>query len=70
MADRIKEMRKLMYNKLRQKKTEGKWTHILEQIGMFSFTGLTRKQTLNFFGGLFSCLLQSYYFEWETNLHV
>lgn len=44
MADRIKEMRKLMYNKLRQKKTEGKWTHILEQIGMFSFTGLTPKQ--------------------------
>lgn len=54
MADRIKEMRKLMYNKLRQKKTEGKWTHILEQIGMFSFTGLTRKQTLyGFFFGLF-----------------
>ena len=46
MANRIKEMRQLMFSKLRQKKTEGKWDHILQQIGMFSFTGLTRKSFL------------------------
>ncbi|KAK7484902.1 hypothetical protein BaRGS_00023822 [Batillaria attramentaria] len=44
MATRIKEMRKMMCSKLRQKKTPGSWNHILEQIGMFSFTGLSADQ--------------------------
>ncbi|KAK7109200.1 hypothetical protein V1264_013285 [Littorina saxatilis] len=45
MANRIKEMRQMMFNKLRQKKVPGSWNHILQQIGMFSFTGLTQDQS-------------------------
>ncbi|KAK7109538.1 aspartate aminotransferase, cytoplasmic-like [Littorina saxatilis] len=28
----------MMFNKLRQRKVPGTWNHILQQIGMFSFT--------------------------------
>merc|ERR1719300_1878495 len=45
MASRIKEMRLKMFEKLRQKKVPGNWNHILQQIGMFSFTGLNADQS-------------------------
>jgi len=41
MADRILEVRKLLREGLEKKGTPGKWNHITDQIGMFSFTGLT-----------------------------
>ena len=44
MADRIREMRLALYDLLKEKKTPGKWEHILEQIGMFSYTGLSVAQ--------------------------
>nr|CAG4718338.1 unnamed protein product [Naegleria fowleri] len=43
MSDRIKEMRQLLFDALQKRGTPGKWNHILEQIGMFSFTGLQKK---------------------------
>merc|ERR1719277_972027 len=44
MADRILEMRGLLRRGLEEKGTPGKWAHITDQIGMFSFTGLTVRQ--------------------------
>ncbi|KAG0239706.1 aspartate aminotransferase [Mortierella sp. GBAus27b] len=44
MADRIIDMRKVLYNELIRLGTPGKWNHIVDQIGMFSFTGLTTPQ--------------------------
>ncbi|VDO99235.1 unnamed protein product [Soboliphyme baturini] len=44
MASRIKDTRKLLRQKLEELKTPGSWSHITEQIGMFSFTGLNAKQ--------------------------
>lgn len=44
MADRIHEMRHLLRKGLEDKGTPGKWNHITDQIGMFSFTGLTKGQ--------------------------
>merc|ERR1711937_948177 len=41
MADRILEVRKLLKEGLEKKGTPGTWNHITDQIGMFSFTGLT-----------------------------
>jgi len=46
MSGRIKEMRTALRNKLEQLGTPGTWNHITDQIGMFSFTGLTEKQVL------------------------
>lgn len=43
MTDRIKAMRDSLYQQLRVLGTPGNWTHIVSQIGMFSFTGLTRE---------------------------
>ena len=43
MADRIKLMRQKLYEKLRALGTPGTWEHIVQQIGMFSYTGLNRK---------------------------
>jgi aspartate aminotransferase len=42
MSQRIKDMRQLLYEKL--KVHEISWDHIVNQIGMFSFTGLTQPQ--------------------------
>lgn len=36
--------RQELCNRLREKKTPGEWKHILQQQGMFSFTGLTPLQ--------------------------
>jgi aspartate aminotransferase len=44
MADRILQMRKLLYEKLRELGTPGTWEHIITQTGMFSYTGLNKKQ--------------------------
>jgi len=44
MADRILEVRSLLRTGLEAKGTPGTWNHITDQIGMFSFTGLTPMQ--------------------------
>lgn len=43
MSSRIKQMRSALKAALTAKGTPGSWEHITRQIGMFSFTGLTRK---------------------------
>lgn len=40
MSSRILKMRKALYDHLTRLNTPGTWTHITEQIGMFSYTGL------------------------------
>ena len=44
MSGRIIKMREELQGKLEELGTPGKWTHITEQIGMFSFTGLNEEQ--------------------------
>jgi aspartate aminotransferase len=44
MADRIKLMRDLLRSKLRALGTPGSWDHIVQQAGMFSYTGLSPRQ--------------------------
>lgn len=44
MSSRIIKMREKLYNHLVALNTPGNWKHILEQIGMFSYTGLNEKQ--------------------------
>ena len=44
MAGRIKKMRAAVRNTLIKLGTPGNWDHIVSQIGMFSFTGLNKKQ--------------------------
>merc|ERR1719311_1587583 len=44
MADRILEVRSLLRKGLEAKGTPGTWNHITDQIGMFSYTGLTEPQ--------------------------
>jgi aspartate aminotransferase len=44
MADRINEVRALLRGGLEKKGTPGTWKHVTDQIGMFSFTGLTQQQ--------------------------
>ncbi|EEB08171.1 aspartate aminotransferase [Schizosaccharomyces japonicus yFS275] len=44
MSSRIIEMRKRLRDALEKLGTPGTWSHITEQIGMFSFTGLTPAQ--------------------------
>ena len=43
MANRIRSMRQLLYDGLVKKKTPGDWHHIVDQIGMFAYTGLNGK---------------------------
>ena len=40
MADRIKLMRQKIYEKLKSLGTPGSWEHLVQQIGMFGYTGL------------------------------
>lgn len=49
MSGRIKEMRKGLYEKLQKLKTPGTWEHVINQIGMFSYTGLSGKAILNYY---------------------
>ncbi|KAJ4806561.1 Aspartate aminotransferase [Rhynchospora pubera] len=44
MADRIISMRQELFNALQAKGTPGDWSHIIKQIGMFTFTGLNKEQ--------------------------
>ncbi|KAF8388972.1 hypothetical protein HHK36_025656 [Tetracentron sinense] len=44
MADRIISMRKQLFDALRARGTPGDWSHIIKQIGMFTFTGLNSEQ--------------------------
>ncbi|GLC63912.1 aspartate transaminase aat1 [Pleodorina starrii] len=44
MAKRIKAMRQVLYDQLRARNIPGDWSFVLKQIGMFSFTGLSRSQ--------------------------
>ncbi|OGM41059.1 aspartate aminotransferase [Aspergillus bombycis] len=44
MSGRIAEMRKGLRERLEAKGTPGTWNHVTDQIGMFSFTGLTEAQ--------------------------
>lgn len=42
MADRMMSMRQGLYTKLKSQGTPGSWEHIIQQNGMFSYTGLNR----------------------------
>lgn len=44
MSGRIIKMRHLLLDELKRLQTPGDWSHIVSQIGMFSFTGLSPKQ--------------------------
>lgn len=44
MSGRILDMRKVLRSKLEELGTPGTWHHITDQIGMFSFTGLSEPQ--------------------------
>lgn len=44
MSGRIKTMRKLLKDELERIETPGNWDRIINQIGMFSYTGLTSQQ--------------------------
>ncbi|ORZ38456.1 pyridoxal phosphate-dependent transferase, partial [Catenaria anguillulae PL171] len=45
MSGRIQLMRTMLFDALQKLGTPGSWQHILDQIGMFSFTGLTPGQS-------------------------
>lgn len=45
VTDRINDMRKALRNSIEKQNVKGDWSHITTQIGMFSFTGLTTKQS-------------------------
>merc|ERR1739845_152457 len=44
MGDRILDVRRMLHDGLVLKSTPGTWTHVTDQIGMFSFTGLSSLQ--------------------------
>ncbi|XP_027068095.2 aspartate aminotransferase, cytoplasmic [Coffea eugenioides] len=44
MADRIISMRQKLFDALQARGTPGDWSHIIKQIGMFTFTGLNAQQ--------------------------
>ncbi|RNF14888.1 putative aspartate aminotransferase [Trypanosoma conorhini] len=44
MSQRVQEMRHDVYNGLKQRGTPGSWEHVIKQVGMFSYLGLTRAQ--------------------------
>lgn len=46
MSDRLSQMRQSLFQALVDNGTPGSWTHITSQIGMFSFTRLTKEQVL------------------------
>lgn len=46
MSGRIISMRQALRSKLEELGTPGTWNHITDQIGMFSFTGLTEDQVM------------------------
>uniref|UniRef100_A0A6B2L604 Aspartate aminotransferase n=1 Tax=Arcella intermedia TaxID=1963864 RepID=A0A6B2L604_9EUKA len=44
MSGRIFQVRQLLYDELKKLGTPGTWEHILHQIGMFTYTGLSESQ--------------------------
>lgn len=46
MVHRIMSMRKSLHSLLVELNTPGNWDHVINQIGMFSYTGLSTKQSL------------------------
>ena len=50
MSARMQKMRNTLYAKLKDKGTPGNWEHLIQQIGMFNYTGINRKFTLNLWG--------------------
>ncbi|XP_054167410.1 aspartate aminotransferase, cytoplasmic-like [Oppia nitens] len=44
MAGRIQDMRNQLRQNIEKLGTSGKWSHITDQIGMFSYTGLNKQQ--------------------------
>lgn len=44
MAERIGSMRNSLFGALQERGVTGDWSFVLKQIGMFSYTGLTREQ--------------------------
>jgi len=44
MSGRISQVRHLLFDELKKLGTPGRWEHIIEQIGMFTYTGLSEKQ--------------------------
>lgn len=40
MSTRMKSVRRSFYNELIRLETPGSWNHIIDQVGMFSYTGL------------------------------
>ncbi|KAJ5948020.1 pyridoxal phosphate-dependent transferase [Penicillium verhagenii] len=44
MSERIRKMRQALYDELTGLQTPGDWSHILNQIGMFTYVGLTERQ--------------------------
>jgi aspartate aminotransferase len=44
MSGRINQVRELLYKELKSLNTPGTWEHILNQIGMFTYTGLSEAQ--------------------------
>ncbi|KKY22413.1 putative aspartate aminotransferase [Diplodia seriata] len=46
MSARIKEMRRRLHDELVRRGTPGSWRHIVDQIGMFSYTGLNKRQVV------------------------
>jgi Aminotransferase class I and II len=46
MSDRIKDMRKALYDALVANGTPGSWEHVINQIGMFSYLGIGKVEAL------------------------
>lgn len=44
MSSRIKSMRQRLYDELVRLKTPGDWSHLINQTGMFGYTGITSTQ--------------------------
>ncbi|KAJ5992096.1 pyridoxal phosphate-dependent transferase [Penicillium sp. IBT 35674x] len=44
MSERIRQMRQALFDELIRLQTPGDWTHILKQIGMFTYVGLSEEQ--------------------------
>lgn len=44
MSSRIKSMRKMLYDFLVSLGTPGEWSHIIQQTGMFGYTGISEAQ--------------------------
>lgn len=46
IAERILLMRQQLFDRLKANGTPGSWTHVISQNGMFSYTGLSEKQSV------------------------